>query len=203
MMTADAPPGLLTVLSGPSGVGKTTIVHAAQARFDGVFSISATTRPKSGQERDGIDYLFIDEPRFEAMIAENAFLEHAKVFDRHWYGTPRGPIDEALRRGKVVLLDIDVQGALQVRKHMPEAFLAFVLPPNDEALAERLRARGRDDDEAMARRLREAQREIALARESGAYDAFIVNDDLDRAKEEMCRLIEARRAASAGVARNG
>ena len=147
-MPNDHAPGLLAVISGPSGVGKTTIVHAVRERLGALFSVSATTRPKSAQERDGVDYLFLDEPRFKRMIEDDEFLEHAHVFGRHWYGTPRGPVDEALAEGKLVLLDIDVQGALQVRERAPDAFLAFVLPPDEDTLPDRFLDEPLPDDPA-------------------------------------------------------
>ncbi|MBX3374536.1 MAG: guanylate kinase [Phycisphaeraceae bacterium] len=185
-------PGLLLVISGPSGVGKTSIVRAVRSMLDAHFSVSATTRPRTGQDTPGIDYDFVDEATFDRMIRDGRFIEYAKVFGRAWYGTPRDPVEQALRAGRTVILDIDVQGALQVRSAMPHAFLVFVSPPSDEELYRRLRARGRDDDEAIARRFAEARREIETAHASAAYDAFIVNDDLDRAIREVCALAQAR-----------
>ncbi len=185
-------PGLLVVISGPSGAGKTTIAHFVRERFEGIFSVSATTRARSAQERDGVDYHFIDDDRFQAMIDGDEFLEYARVFGRDSYGTPRGPVEDALGVGTLVFLDIDVQGALQVRESMPGALMIFVLPPSDEELLRRLRSRARDDEEAIQRRLEEAKREIDLANTSGAYDAFIVNDDLERAQGETSDLIERR-----------
>jgi guanylate kinase len=185
--------GLLVVISGPSGVGKTTIARAVQERFDALFSVSATTRPRSDQEEDGVDYHFVDEDEFRSMIENGELLESAQVFGRHRYGTPRRPVEEAIRAGRIVILDIDVQGALQVRRAMPEAFMLFVLPPGDDELLRRLRGRRRDDEAAIRRRFEAARREIALARSSGAYDAFVVNDDLQTAKDEASRLVESRR----------
>jgi guanylate kinase len=185
--------GLLVVISGPSGVGKTTIARAVQERFDALFSVSATTRPRSDQEEDGVDYHFVDEDEFRSMIKNGELLESAQVFGRHRYGTPRRPVEEAIRAGRIVILDIDVQGALQVRRAMPEAFMLFVLPPGDDELLRRLRGRRRDDEAAIRRRFEAARREIALARSSGAYDAFLVNDDLQTAKDEASRLVESRR----------
>jgi guanylate kinase len=184
--------GLLVVISGPSGVGKTTIAHAVRERLGAVFSVSATTRPQSNQERDGVDYHFVSGEQFRSMIDAGALLEYAHVFGKHWYGTPRQPVDETLAAGRIVILDIDVQGALQIRRAMPEAFLIFILPPGDEELMRRLRGRGRDDQAAIQRRFEKARGEIALARSSGAYDAFVVNDDLPTAQNEACELITAR-----------
>lgn len=184
--------GLLAVFSGPSGVGKTTIVRAVKSRLDGVFSVSATTRPRTDQEREGVDYFFVTEESFQSMIDGGELLEHAKVFGSHRYGTLRRPVEEALAAGRLVILEIDVQGALQVRASAPEAYMLFVLPPGEEALLERLRGRGRDGEDAIQRRFQEAQKEIALARDSNAYDAFVVNDDLARAQDEACRLVRER-----------
>jgi guanylate kinase len=186
-------PGLLVVISGPSGVGKTTIARAVQGRFDALFSVSATTRPPSDQERDGVDYRFVSEDEFRSMIAADELLEYAHVFGRHWYGTPRRPVEEAIAAGRTVILDIDVQGALQVRQTMPGAFMIFVLPPGDEELLRRLRGRKRDEEGAIRRRFEEAKLEIARAQSSGAYDAFVVNDDLETAVDMAVRLIESRR----------
>lgn len=196
--TAPESRGLLVVVSGPSGVGKTTIVRALRDRLEGMLSTSATTRPQSPQETDGVDYYFIDEPRFRSMIDAGEFIEHAQVFGRHLYGTPRPPVDEALAAGRVVILEIDVQGGLQVRRNFPAAFLVFIDAPNEDELLRRLRARGRDDEEAIERRFAEASRERRLARESGAYDAFIVNETLEQACGDACDLV--RRAIRDGVA---
>jgi guanylate kinase len=193
----QAESGLLLVVSGPSGVGKTTIVHRVRERLGGRFSVSATTRPKSTREVDGKDYLFVTQEQFQDMVDTGAFLEHAEVFGRHAYGTPRGPVKEALEQGELIMLDIDVQGAMQVRSHMPSAYMLFILPPSDDELRRRLESRGREDEEAIGRRFSEARREIDLATGHDTYNAFIVNDDLDRAVDEACRLVEARRGTAA------
>ena len=184
----------MLVISGPSGSGKTTIARAVEQRRDGTFSISATTRPPSQTETGGCDYHFVDEPGFKALVAAGALLEHAHVFGRYWYGTPREPVQRHLAEGRLVILDIDVQGAVQVRQSMPDALLVFVLPPHDDELLRRLRARGRDDESAIQRRFAEACREIEVARSSGAFDAFIVNDELEQAITETCRLVDRRRS---------
>ena len=189
----DVARGTLLVVSGPSGVGKTTIVHEVIRRLGGEFSVSATTRARSDRERDGIDYHFVDEPTFERWIGEGRFLEHAKVFGRSWYGTLRAPVEEALAKGRLIVLDIDVQGARDVKRAMPEAFAVFLLPPDEETLLKRLRARGREDEASIERRFAEARREIAYARSSMVYDRFIVNDDLEIAVDGLCDLVRARR----------
>ncbi len=184
--------GLLVVLSGPSGVGKTSIAHAVLRRFDGVFSVSATTREAGPGEVDGKDYCFVDEPHFQSMLEGGDFLEYARVFGRSWYGTPRGPVDAAIARGQVVVLDIDVQGAEQVRSRRPDMLGIFVLPPSNDALLARLRGRARDDEAAIARRFAESQQEISRARASNTYDAFVVNDDLDACTDRVCALVDER-----------
>ena len=181
--------GLLLVMSGPSGVGKTSIVHELTRRFDAVFSVSATTRARTAAERDGVDYFFVTEADFQRWIDERRFLEFAQVFGRSWYGTPREPVERQLALGKVVILDIDVQGAEQIRKAMPDSLAVFILPPSEDELLRRLRARGREDEAAIQRRFAEAKREIAFAHSSGVYNHFVVNDDLFKAIDEVERLV--------------
>jgi guanylate kinase len=189
--------GLLLVISGPSGVGKTTITHEVERRLGGVFSVSVTTRPRSAADVEGRDYSFIDEVEFARRRDAGELLEWATVFGKYSYGTPRGPVMQHLRDGRLVILEIDVQGALQVKRTMPGAFMIFVLPPGDDELLARLRRRGREDESAIKRRFDEAQREIAVARSSGAYNAFIINDDLQRAVQEACAIVQERRVGVA------
>jgi guanylate kinase len=184
--------GMLVMVSGPSGVGKTTILHRILAALGAQFSVSATTRPRAVGETDGVDYRFVDEPAFQSMIDRGEFLEYAQVFGRNWYGTPEAPVDEAIAQGRVVILDIDVHGAKQVRERRPEVFGIFILPPSETELHRRLADRGREDAEAIERRFAEAKREIAAAREPGLYDAFVVNDELERAVAETLGLLRAR-----------
>ena len=186
--------GLLLIISGPSGVGKTTLIERLQKKFDFVFSVSATTRSRTENEREGVEYFFLDETTFERWIEEGRFLEHARVFDRYWYGTPRDPVQEQLDRGRIVVLDIEVQGAEQVRRHMPDAFGVFVLPPSVEELYQRLVDRRRDDPEVIERRFAQAREEIEIATAQGqtTYDAHVVNDDLERATVELDELLTKR-----------
>ena len=180
--------GILLVLSGPSGVGKGTL---AKLLLDSdptfTFSVSATTRAPREGERDGVDYRFLTDEAFQAMIAEGAFLEHAEVHG-HRYGTPRGPVEELLRRGSNVLLDIDVQGGLQVMRAMPEAAGIFILPPSWAELRRRLTARGTETPEAIERRLGNARGEVE---QLGHYRFAVINDQLDAAFEDLKAIVTA------------
>ncbi|MAB28680.1 MAG: guanylate kinase [Planctomycetaceae bacterium] len=200
--TRSPSPGLLMIISGPSGVGKTTLIERLNEKFDFTFSVSATTRQRTEHETDGIDYYFLDEPTFKQWVDEDKFLEHACVFGRYWYGTPRQPIEKNMAEGRIVLLDIDVQGARLVKAEEPDTFSVFILPPSEEALHKRLVDRGRENAEIIERRFSEAKSEIKSAYELGIYDAMVTNDDLDRAADELDHLLEARlrRAARSGPA---
>lgn len=188
--------GLLLVMSGPSGVGKTTIVHELIRRFGGMFSVSATTRERTAHEVDGADYYFLDEATFQRWIDEDRFLEYAQVFGRSWYGTPEAPVREELARGKLVVLDIDVQGAENVRKRLPGSLGIFIMPPNEQELLQRLRTRGREDAAAIDRRFSESKREIARAQAGNSFDALVVNDTLQHAIEEVAAVVAARLACT-------
>lgn len=183
--------GMLLVISGPSGVGKTTITRAMEAQIPGaVFSVSCTTRPRTDADRAGVDYTFISDEEFDAMIARGEFLEYAGVFGRR-YGTPSKWVAERLAEGKLVILEIDVQGAINVHKAMPEAMMLFILPPSEEELLARLRGRKREDESVIQRRFGEARREMEIARTCGAYDLFLVNRDLDAAVVRAVALVRA------------
>jgi guanylate kinase len=170
--------GVLFVISGPSGVGKSTLVKAAMARIpDLAFSVSATTRAPRAGETEGVEYHFVGKERFAALVAEDAFLEHATVYDRS-YGTLRAPTDEALAAGRSLLLDIDVQGARQVRATKPDAVHVFFLPPSIDALRDRLVARGTDSSEIVTRRMEQVELQLQGCVD---YDYVVVNDHLDTA----------------------
>jgi len=171
--------GILFVVSGPSGAGKTTLVQNALANVPGLtFSVSVTTRAARDGEVEGKDYQFVSDAAFAAMVEADALLEHATVYGRR-YGTPRAAVVAALAHGQSVLLEIDVVGAAQVRARMPESVHVFVLPPTVESLEERLRARGADGDDAVRRRMAEATEQL---RPAPTYDYVIVNRDLDEAQ---------------------
>ena len=170
------------VLAAPSGTGKTTIAHRlVEGTGEFVFSVSATTRAPRKGERNGMNYEFVSRAKFESMIARGELAEWAEVHG-HLYGTPRRTLEEGAERGEHVVLDIDVQGARQIRAGVPEALLVFVIPPSAEVLVSRLTKRGTEADEEVARRLRAARKELARAAE---FDHVVVNDDLERAVEEL------------------
>lgn len=192
-LPTDTDDGMLLVISGPSGVGKTTITRAVERSIPGsVFSVSATTRARTQADVDGVDYHFVTEDRFDQMVREGAFLEWAGVFGKR-YGTPRAWVEEQLARGRLVILEIDVEGAKQVKQAMPEAFGVFILPPSEDELLRRLRSRKREDEALIQKRFAEAQREIAEAGRCGSYDAFITNDELERAIREAVETVTRER----------
>ncbi|WP_426183165.1 guanylate kinase [Microbacterium sp. TWP3-1-2b2] len=179
----------LLVLAGPTAVGKGTVAaHIRENNPEIHLSVSATTRPPRPGEIDGVHYFFVDDAEFDRLIAEDALLEHAVVHNRSRYGTPRAPIDAALAEGKTVLLEIDLQGARQVRAAEPSATLIFLLPPSWDELVHRLVGRGTEDEEERTRRLRTAKVELAAQSE---FDYRIVNEDVATAAREVVELSEA------------
>ena len=186
MEDKEKPKGRLFVLSGPSGVGKGTLRERALSGLNSlVYSISCTTRPPRKGERDGIDYYFISRQEFEKKAAEGLFLEHARVHG-DCYGTLREKVGDEISLGRDVVLEIDVQGALQVRRAMPESVLIFVSPPSPEALAERLRRRRTESGEKIALRLENAKEEM---RHVDEYNHVVVNDTVERASDELREII--------------
>jgi guanylate kinase len=186
--------GILFIISAPSGSGKSTLVNEVRKQLTGIeFSVSWTTRPPRGSEQNGREYNFASREEFERMAAAGQFLEHAEVFG-NYYGTARSSLDMARREGHDLVLDIDVQGAAQVRASMPEAVSIFVLPPNPKVLRTRLRNRSRaegvEDEAEVYRRLSAAIREIEKYRE---YGYILVNDILDRAVAQLEAIVQAER----------
>ena len=178
------------IISAPSGSGKSTLVGRLLESVPGLlFSVSYTTRPPRGHERDGQSYHFLSRAEFEAALARDEFLEHAEVFGEY-YGTHRRVLDEARSKGLDLLLDIDVQGARQLKSKVPDAVSIFILAPSREILEERLRARGEDAESVIQRRLREAAREIRNYR---AYDYILVNRDVDVAADMLAGVVKAER----------
>ncbi|MCE5279215.1 MAG: guanylate kinase [Planctomycetaceae bacterium] len=181
-------PGKLVVVTGPAGVGKSTILRSVLETTGAQFSISATTRPPRPGERNHRDYHFIDVPTFEGMRDNGELLEWAKVFD-NYYGTPAGPICEAIDAGRSVILDIDLQGARQVHAKCPQGVFVLILPPDHQTLVARLTGRGTEDEQQLKIRLAKAQQEIEAAQASGLYNHQIVNDDLQRAVRELVEIV--------------
>ena len=187
-MSSAEKQGKLVILSGPSGVGKSTICRQVVARLGAMLSVSATTRPQGAAEVDGQDYFFLSPQEFRRRLAEGEFLEYAEVFG-NVYGTPRMPVQKAVAAGQVVILEIDVQGAMQVKAAMPEAVMIFILPPRPEELQRRIEARARGEDElTRKKRLDKAEAEIAIAKQH--YDHFVVNDVLDKAVQDVIKIIQ-------------
>jgi guanylate kinase len=179
------------IVSAPSGSGKSTLVSRILTEVkDLMFSISYTTRKPRGSEKDGQSYRFVSREEFEAMIARGEFLEWAQVFG-NYYGTHRGILEVAQAEGKDLVLDIDVQGARQLKVTVPEAVTVFILAPSKQILEQRLRARGEDRDEVIKRRLKEAAEEI---RNYGAYDYVLINRDLEESADVLGAIVRAERA---------
>ena len=190
-MSSNLYPGLLVVISGPSGVGKTTICHALVDRLGAQLSVSVTTRPAGPGEQNGEAYLFLSDQQFKQHLDDGDFLEHAQVFG-HSYGTLTKPVTQALQAGKIVVLEIDVNGAKQIRKHFDRAKMFLILPPATDALdalSDRLNTRQRDAQTVIAERLSKADGEIRFARESECYDYTIVNDNLEEAINQVATII--------------
>lgn len=182
--------GSLFVISAPSGAGKTTVCHRVLESIpDLAYSISHTTRPPRYGEKDGVDYFFVSEDEFLRMRKRGDFLEWALVHN-NYYGTARRQISDCLGSGKDILLDIDVQGARQVRDQLSEAILIFILPPSWEVLEERLRKRQSNDEETLKLRIANARSEVRAVRE---YDYIIINDDLDEAIRNLTAIVQAER----------
>lgn len=179
--------GQLFVISAPSGAGKTSLVRALlEARPNLTVSVSHTTRSPRAQEVEGRDYHFVKPARFHELVGQGAFLEHANVFD-NFYGTGRGQIEEKLKAGQDVLLEIDWQGAAQVRLAMPGCKTIFILPPSRTALEQRLRERRTDSPATIARRLADASADMSHYRE---FDFVVVNDHFERAKQELGEILD-------------
>ncbi len=183
------PPGLLLVLSAPSGAGKTTLAHRLLKETPGaVFSISVTTRRPRGKEREGVDYHFVDVATFQAKIERGEFVEWAEVHG-HFYGSPQSVVDEARTRKGVAIFDIDVQGGQAIKRKHPDAVTVFVLPPSMEELERRLRDRQTDSDETIRRRMLAARSE--MERGIASYDYVVINDDFERAYSDLRSVVVA------------
>jgi guanylate kinase len=193
MGTEIAP--LVLIVSGPSGSGKSTLVQKILELPGTMPSISCTTRARRATEATGKCYDFVTEAEFDAMVARGEFLEYARVFGKHSYGTPKKWLEESRKTGLDLVLEIDVQGAAQVKEKFPESVAIFILPPSREALEQRLRRRGQDSDEEIARRLAKSRDEIAAFEKY--YDFCVVNEDVERAGREAQAIVIALRCTSA------
>ena len=195
--------GILYIISAPSGSGKSTLVNELRSMVHNLdFSVSYTTRPPRGSEQNGREYYFISRPEFELMIAEDKFLEYAEVFG-NYYGTSCRFLEDAKRSGRDLLLDIDVQGAAQVREKVPDAVSIFVMPPNRQVLERRLRNRSQSDKvdpKVIERRLENAQKEIVNYKD---YGYILVNEILDKAVHELKAIVLSERIQRAGESLNG
>lgn len=193
-MNATPTPGMLLVVSAPSGAGKTSLVRALLKNDPAIrLSVSYTTRPPRPGETDGRDYHFVDVPTFRQMLEAGEFLEHAEVYG-NFYGTSRGKIADELATGRDVLLEIDWQGARQVKTHFPAARSVFILPPSLSTLRTRLRGRGQDSEAVIEKRLAAAAEDVSHAPE---FDYIIVNDDFDQALADLTGLARAIRLEGA------
>jgi len=180
--------GKIVIISGPSGVGKSTICKEVVKRLDNVcLSISVTTRPRAEAEVDGQDYWFLSQQQFRKRINEGSLLEYAEVFG-HLYGTPKDKVEEALGAGKTIILEIDVQGAREVKSVCPDVVMVFIFPPTEKELAQRIKNRGREGMEAAEERLEGAGTEFAAAWQY--YEHMVVNDDLEHAVKEVIQIIK-------------
>ena len=185
--------GVLIIVSAPSGCGKSTVVHRLmELRPNLRFSVSATTRKPRDGETDGVDYFFVSREEFDRMIEANEFLEHAEYVG-NCYGTPRAPVEKQLDEGYDVYLDIDVQGAMQVKALRPETLMIFLMPPSMEELERRLVQRGTNTAEEIRDRLEAAERECA---QRDRFDFVVVNDVVDRAVDEISKLIDLQKTAA-------
>ena len=184
------PQGVLLVLSGPSGAGKGTICQKLREnRNDLSYSVSATTRAPRRGEVDGKDYFFLTIDRFKEMIANDEMLEYAEIYG-NYYGTPRSYVMNILDQGRDVVLEIDPQGALQIKKRFPDAVFVFIVPPSLDELTKRIYKRGTDSEEVIKRRLSAATSELAYA---SKYDYIIVNDEVEKASKKVSNIIDAER----------
>jgi len=185
---------LVLIVSGPSGSGKSTLVQKILELPGTMPSISCTTRPRRATESSGKCYDFVSEAEFDGMVARGEFFEYARVFGKYSYGTPKKWLEESRKRRLDLVLEIDVQGAAQVKEKLPESVAIFILPPSKEELERRLRNRGQDSDEEIVRRLAKARDEIAAF--GKYYDFCVVNDDVERAGCEAQAIVTALRCSS-------
>jgi guanylate kinase len=192
MTNTDAKqPGKVVVISGPSGVGKSTVCHRLVDLLPGEFSVSVTTRQPRPGEAKARDYHYVEPQEFERLRDGGELLEWAEVYG-HMYGTSKAAVEQAVAEGRIIILEIDIKGCIQIRKHMPEALTFFLLPPTAEEQKRRIVGRKTDSADVIRTRLSKADGEIRYASESGCYDEFIVNDNLDETVDKIRRAIEQK-----------
>ncbi|MBX3360187.1 MAG: guanylate kinase [Phycisphaeraceae bacterium] len=197
-LPTDTDDGMVLIISGPSGAGKTTITRGVERGIPGsVFSVSATTRQRTDADVEGVDYRFVTDDEFETMKSRGEFLETAGVYGKK-YGTPKAWVLEQIKRGRLVILEIDVQGAISVKQQIPDAYAIYILPPSESSLLERLRSRKRESEEIIQRRYEQGRAEIEQARTCGIYNAFIVNDVLEDSIKQAIKLVNDERARRRG-----
>ncbi len=190
--------GILFVLSGPSGVGKGTVRKKLFERADDLaYSISMTTRERRAGEQDGVDYFYKTHEQFEKLIADNELLEHAR-FVNNYYGTPRKYVEDTLAAGKDIFLEIEVQGAMQVKENFPKGVFIFLFPPSLEELKDRIMSRATESPDAVLKRLKEARSEIEMM---DAYDYVVVNDDVERAVTKIQSIIQSEHCRRERIAK--
>jgi guanylate kinase len=184
--------GILVIISGPSGVGKTTICKRLVEKLDAVLSVSITTRPRRDNEVEGDDYRFVSQEAFDRLLEEQALLEYARVYGGQYYGTPAEPVRRALAEGQVVILEIEIEGTAQVMKRYPEAVSIYILPPTPAELQGRLFGRNKDSPEALRERLSKADGEIRYAYDCGIYRHFLVNETIEETVDAIVKIVREK-----------
>jgi len=184
--------GILLIVSGPSGVGKSTVCRQVAGQLDAFLSVSITTRPHREGEKDGQDYRFISTEEFQRLIEQGSVLEYACVYGGQYYGTPAEPVVEALDAGRVVILEIEIEGTLQVKRRFPDAIAVYMLAPTSDEQRNRIVGRQQDSAQAVTERLGKADDEILNARDCGAYTHFLVNADIEETVEQLVRIVQEK-----------
>jgi guanylate kinase len=184
--------GILVIISGPSGVGKTTICRELVRQLDAFLSVSVTTRPRRDNEVDGADYRFVSREEFKRMLEQGALLEYARVYGGQHYGTPAEPVRQSLDAGRVVILEIEIEGTAQVMKRYPDAVSIYILPPTPAELQGRLFGRNKDSPDAIRERLSKADGEIRYAYDCGIYRHFLVNETIEQTVGAIIRIVREK-----------